>query len=243
MTRDLGGLEVGGGFGDVDLNDDPAVEGVRQRVDGADQVDVATTGFGPDREGDPGGVMVVGAGRVGSLGLVEVDVLQMHGCDAVGVVTHQGDRIHSGPAQVPGIGPEAEDGGGDAVEDGADLGFDFDPAADVGVQAGPDALGGDGFGCRSEAVDDSGERRWVLPGSDGGLGDPQLGEIVGDEDLGVAERGLYGGVPLGGFDDLGGVVVGEVPAEVAGRRAEAELRQQVGVAGRIEVGGGRRGCR
>ena len=56
MTRDLGGLEVGGGFGDVDLNDDPAVEGVRQRVDGADEVDVATTGFGPDREGDPGGV-------------------------------------------------------------------------------------------------------------------------------------------------------------------------------------------
>jgi hypothetical protein len=85
LGGEFGGCEVGVGCGYVDLDDQPAAEGLRQSSDGGGQIDLAATGFGPDGELGDSRVEVRRVGVPGCLRLTEVDVLEMRGHDAIGV--------------------------------------------------------------------------------------------------------------------------------------------------------------
>ena len=85
---ELSRLEIGRCLRNIDLNDDPAGERARQCIERCEEVDVTSAGLRPDSEVSNGRRHVVRVRGTGLLGLVEVNVLQMHGDYAIGIVGH-----------------------------------------------------------------------------------------------------------------------------------------------------------
>src|SRR5687767_12037565 len=77
------------------------------------------------------------------------------------------------------------------VENRVHLGLDLDGAADMRMQRRGDSFGGDGRSSRTQPVDDAAKGRLACVGTNGWVCHPFRSETGGDEDLGVAELGVY----------------------------------------------------
>jgi hypothetical protein len=96
----------------------------------------------------------------------------------------------------------------------------------VGVQHRPDTLGGNRDRGSTETVNNPGQDRGVGAGPDRGALHPDPAHVGGDEDLGVAQLGLHGRVPLGILDDLVGGDLVESGGVIAWCRHQPVLGKQ-----------------
>ena len=130
-----------------------------------------------------------------------------------------------------------------------DLVFDLDRGPDVGVQhrRTPSAVIAAAAAPRPSIT--LGQDRGVGVGADRGALHPDPADVGGDEDLGVAQLGLHGRVPLGILDDLVGGDLVESGGVIARCRHQPVLGKQGAVLrgrqprGRVGVNGLERGGR
>jgi hypothetical protein len=117
---DLCGSQVGGGLGDVHLDDDPAFERLWEGRQRAKQVDVAAARLGPDGKPLAGRLMIGRTRGLGRAHLIGVNILEVHGTDTIGIPAHDPNRVHTGPGQMTGVGAKPQDGLLDATQDRVD---------------------------------------------------------------------------------------------------------------------------
>ena len=190
------------------------------------EVDVSASRFGPDGEVAAGGTEVVGSGLAGGSRVVHVHVLEVHGSDPIGVLSHHRGRVDARPGQVAGVRAEPELGRGDGVEYRSQLPLGLDQSSDMGVQRRSHALGGDRLGGRSDGVDHVRQRGGVGSGADSGLLQTGVVHRAGEEGFGVAKLGLYRRVATGTVDHVGERAGAEVGSEVAGSGDQAVLGEE-----------------
>ena len=140
---------------------------------------------------------------LGRAHLIGVNILEVHGTDPFGIPAYDPDRVHPGPSEVAGVG--------------ADPRMDSSIPSRAAWTSSSISIAVPTWGCSTgrtpsaeirprqhRAVDNPCQDRGVGAGADRGELHPDPAHVGGDEDLGVAQLGLHGRVPLGILDDLVG---------------------------------------
>src|SRR4029450_13392064 len=99
VCRELSRLQIGRRLRNIDLDDDPAGERARQRIESREEVDAPSAGFGPDSEVSNRCRLVVSVRGTGLIGLVEVHIFEMYGAYAIGIAGHYRLWGHCRPRQ------------------------------------------------------------------------------------------------------------------------------------------------